>query len=643
MIAFPAAGNVSARKSSNPDSSDGRIPCGRRFALACAVPVRTKTVVAASMLLTAAFVACREEPLATGIDVDVSLPVDPERTSAGGGAEGDANAPPSRPAPTPGGEPDVFAADDVDVVTAIRTADERRAISPFIYGVNTIRNEPRPADVMAGATWVRRGGDRSNSYNWETNVSNASHNGAFASDTWLADYLPSPNAPGELDRTLIANNRAAGRGTMVPFVMNDYVAGPVGGNIPYTTPGWNIGHYFRRNELVKPTPFAVTPDLEDGVVYTDEHIDFLRRQFADDIFAPGSGQVMIGTDNEPDLYAYNFPMLQRGGGRPLHMHGAQVGTHVTGHEFTERFVRFAKRVKELWPTAPIVGPDHYHFDGFTTWWLSTPEYDTHGRWYMDDFLENVRDASHAFGRRLLDAWDFHWYPQRVFGGTFTWALDHEVRPMTDAEIEAVVQGPRSYWDTDFDEHSWITDDHLHAPAYVVTRVQQRIAAAYPGTKLGVTEYFPGGCGHVSSGLATADTLGVFGRMGVDLAAIWLHTCDLRWAYGGFKLMRNADGNGLRFAGTSVRVEHPEKVASSLYAASDDPSRVTVLVVNKTNAPRRFGLRLFNAWKLTNVDVFRVDAAHHDPHLAAQETLAKNNAYAYAAPPMSASLLVFRIP
>ena len=213
--------------------------------------------------------------------------------------------------------------------------------------------------------------------------------------------------------------------------------------------------------------------------------------------------------------------------------------------------------------------------------------------------------------------------------------------MTQAEIEAVVQGPRSYWDTSYDEQSWITQDHLSGPAYIVTRLQSRIATGYPGTRLGVTEYFPGGCGHVSSALGVADTLGVFGRMGVHIAAMWPHSCDLRWAYGGFKLLRDADGNGLRFAGTSVRVDHPEKAPSSVYAASDDASRVTVLVINKSTTTRRFGVRVSNATSLTTVDAHRVDAAHPSPFLAARDTLTKNNAYLYSAPPSSATLLVFR--
>ena len=97
-------------------------------------------------------------------------------------------------------------------------------------------------------------------------------------------------------------------------------------------------------------------------------------------------------------------------------------------------MKFAKRVKELAPTAPIIGPDHYHYDGWTTWHASMNEYSDFGRWYMDDFLATVRAESEAIGTRLLDTWDFHWYPQRVFNGTFTWAIDHAKRPMIEAEI-----------------------------------------------------------------------------------------------------------------------------------------------------------------------------------------------------------------
>ena len=37
---------------------------------------------------------------------------------------------------------------------------------------------------------------------------------------------------------------------------------------------------------------------------------------------------------------------------------------------------------------------------------------------------------------------------------------------------------------------------------------------------------------------------------------------LAYAFGGIELVRNADGNGLRYADTAIRFEHPEVVEST---------------------------------------------------------------------------------
>lgn len=161
----------------------------------------------------------------------------------------------------------------------------------------------------------------------------------------------------------------------------------------------------------------------------------------------------------------------------------------------------------------------------------------------------------------------------------------------------------------------------------------------------MTEYNPGGRNHISSGLGLVDSLGTFQRQGVEIAAFWPvgSNAAMAYAFGGLKLLRNADGAGLRYADTDVRVEHPEIAQSSVYAGSDTPNRVTVLVVNKTNATRRFGVRAFNTERLTQVDAYRIDAAHASPFLAASEAVTKVNAYAYDAPAFSATMLVFRKP
>jgi hypothetical protein len=131
-------------------------------------------------------------------------------------------------------------------------------------------------------------------------------------------------------------------------------------------------------------------------------------------------------------------------------------------------------------------------------------------------------------------------------------------------------------------------------------------------------------------------------MGVHIAAMWPHKCNPTFAFGGFKLFRDADGKRLGFAGTSVRVEHPERAESSVHAGSDRRDRVTVIVINKTKETRRHGLRLFEASKLGKVAIHRVDADHASPHHVGDEPLTKTNAFVYAAPPMSATLLDFRL-
>ena len=221
------------------------------------------------------------------------------------------------PMAPPVGDPDTFAAGEVDVVTIVRTSEGRKAISPLIYGINGFASSVFPADVLASVTLVRRGGDRGNSYNWETNVSNGSHNNGFVNDMVLAGGTPNANAPAAQDVALLAAHRPAGRAVMVPFVLNDWVAGPTGGIGAWNQPGWNRSTSFVRTGFVKPTAFSATPNLTDGMVYTDEHLQYLRDRYpGNDITAPGPGRLLVGIDNEPDLYAYNFRCFSRGPAHP---------------------------------------------------------------------------------------------------------------------------------------------------------------------------------------------------------------------------------------------------------------------------------------------------------------------------------------
>jgi hypothetical protein len=92
---------------------------------------------------------------------------------------------------------------------------------------------------------------------------------------------------------------------------------------------------------------------------------------------------------------------------------------------------------------------------------------------------------------------------------------------TDAGVVAArKQAPRSLWDLAYTENSWIAQFSTNGPIRLLPRLEDKIAANYPGTKLSITEYNYGGANHISGGIAQADALGVFGREGLFAATLW---------------------------------------------------------------------------------------------------------------------------
>ena len=68
---------------------------------------------------------------------------------------------------------------------AVNLNGERKAISPYIYGVNDFVGEDNLSYVKTSA--MRQGGNRYSGYNWETNWSNAGADWYHSSDTYLGD------------------------------------------------------------------------------------------------------------------------------------------------------------------------------------------------------------------------------------------------------------------------------------------------------------------------------------------------------------------------------------------------------------------------------------------------------------------------
>ena len=149
-------------------------------------------------------------------------------------------------------------------------------------------------------------------------------------------------------------------------------------------------------------------------------------------------------------------------------------------------------------------------------------------------LDQFRQREIATGRRLLDYFTYHIYPQGGDGG-------NDVSTSTQLLRN---RSTRSLWDTNYVDESWIG-----SVIKLIPRMKAWVAAYYPGTKIGITEYNWGAEGHINGATAQADVFGIFGREGLDLATRWTTPATGSLAYNAMKMYRNYDGNKSAFGDT----------------------------------------------------------------------------------------------
>ncbi len=455
----------------------------------------------------------------------------------------------------------LFAA-DVSITVDIDPESDRTPISPYVYGTNQ--------DIAGAPVTARRmGGNRITGYNWENNASNAGSDWYHSSDSFMTNGIPrdQANVPGISITDFHDRGLAAGVGySIVTLPMAGYVARDKNGTVSAAEAAPSPRWAEVRN--TKDGPLLASPDVSDGYVYTDELLRLLV-----DRYGPASsprGIRAYAFDNEPDLWS--------------HTHARLHPSQPTCVELLSRSIDLARTVKRIDPTAETFGFVSYGFSGYYSF-QGAPDWATEQakgagryRWFVDYFLDRMRQASTAEGRRLLDVLDLHNYSEHAAGGIRV----SETTDYTNIECnKGRLQAPRGLWDPTFVENSWI-GQWFSSFLPLLPNVRASMDAFYPGTKLAFTEYNAGGEGHISGGIAQADYLGIFGRYGVYAANLWqLHT-DAAYSAAAFRLYRNYDGAGGTFGDLSVPARVSDNAIASAHAALDsrDESKLHLILLNK---------------------------------------------------------------
>lgn len=511
----------------------------------------------------------------------------------------------------------VFYVDDISLISGTTTppptnqvvtitvdvAKNRRAISELIYGVAFASGEQLQELNVPLNRW---GGNSTTRYNWSQNADNRAFD-------WYFESLPYSSATqGAEADAFITASRNGGAEPMLTIPMIGWVAklgpnrgrlcsfsigkyGPQTGNDAQWFPDAGNGINAINNQFITANDPNDASTLVNSI-FQQSWVKHLTNKWG---AASGGGVRYYFMDNEVSLWHST--------------HRDVVKTGVRMQAYRDLFLDYAGKVKEADPGAIVLGPEEWGWSGYLLsgfdqqWgskygWSNMPDRNLNGGWdYLPWFLDQLQKRQDLTGKRLLDFFTVHYYPQ---AGEYSSDVSNAMQLKRN-------KSTRSLWDPNYTDQSWINDK-----VRLVPRLKQWVAQYYPTTKVGITEYSWGADGHINGATAQADILGIFGREGLDLANRWVVPTTGAPAYNAMKMYRNYDGQKSVFGDVSVAAEggNPDNMACFAAERSSDHA-VTVMAINKQTAAAPLQLTLANSAGGGLAEVWQLTAANQIQKLA----------------------------
>ena len=304
-------------------------------------------------------------------------------------------------------------------VTITIDPTKTHAISPYIYGLNFYFGNTNPPPHL---TFDRAGGNRWTTYNWETNASNAGSDYLYEND----NYLSSSNVAAEAVRSFIAQDQGGGLASLMTVQLQGLASGDENGPVSTANPPdmTRFKTVVDKKSTMSAAAFTTAPVTTDAYVYMDEFVWALNQKLPG-IFASGAIlPTFVELDNEPELW--NSTHLEVQGPNP-----------VTSDSYISKTITLTKAIKDQFPNVVIFGPVHYGFEGIYNWQgeltATTP---SGANWFPDKYLPAIKTASTAYGKPLVDVYDFHWYSEATDGSTRVTNLTGPT--LTAAQVQAIV-------------------------------------------------------------------------------------------------------------------------------------------------------------------------------------------------------------
>jgi hypothetical protein len=510
----------------------------------------------------------------------------------------------------------------------INTSTQRAIISPYIYGTN------QQMEGDENLTIMRLGGNRMTGFNWENNASNAGTDWQNSSDDYMCgatgvSTYDCANTSGAVVDAFVDYNVAHGYKSIVTLPMAGYVAADKSGDVTTPAPSsrWDQVVY------AKGSAFQYPPNLTDGLVYDDEEVAYLVQKYGN---ATGPNGVMIyQLDNEPALWPSTHPMI----------HPAATGAA----ELLTKGIALSTAIKNVDASAQVFGPVFYGVWSMNN--LGNPPdwagIQTAGNydWYVDYYLDKMKQAETTAGKRLLDAIDIHFYSEAHEGlyPPFNYAANCRITDdacTSAAAQQARLQAPRTLWDPTYIENSSV-GQWLQPILPLIPKVQASIDKYYPGTKIAFTEHGFGGGNDFSGGLCIADVLGIFGKYGVYVATMWKTGYGL-FHSAAYKLYRNYNGADAVYGNTKIYCESSDVPNITSYASinGSDDTVVHIIVINKAATAQTANVNITSGTVYSTGEAWAFGGT--DPSITQRAApVISGNSFSYSVPAYSAFHFICR--
>lgn len=507
-----------------------------------------------------------------------------------------------------------------NVAITVNATQNKRAVSPYIYGRNNTFDKPAQFYKDAGLRFSRmNGGNNATGYNWRKKIT--------VHPDWYNNVY---GANWDASAQNIQNNFPEIQG-MFAFQLLGRVASNTNNN--FNDWGFNQSKYW--SGVGQNLAGGGTPDLNGGSkalvdgdinLFTepwpaDSSVGILSHWFGTGGLGLNKSQfVYWNMDNEVDVWNGT--------------HDYAMPTLISVSAFMDRYMTLAKKAKALYPGIKLCGPVTTSEWQWYKW--SNESITLNGKYYswLEYFIKRLGDEYKATGIKLVDVVDIHNYP---------WYNNN-----TEA-----LQLHRMYYDKNYDypgangiktiNGGW---DNSQTKEYIFQRINDWLDQ-YFGTNHGITvglsEWSPGPDEPNLASVIYASHLGTFANNGVEIFSPWT------WFAGMWETLHLFSRYAKNYSVSSTSSN--ENTVSAYTTINQAADSMTVIIVNRDMIASRsvtvningpsVGNGSYQTLQLSSLPANETFQSHTDNALKANTVNVSSNAFSITVPSLSTTAILLK--